>query len=83
MAHAEEIGAAGAEKSGAVMRRLGVRRERGGTAPLPAPVVEVLVMGPHAEAARRRPSGTCGIDLTEAARPLPGHIWRSPRPEPA
>ncbi|MFG2976141.1 TetR/AcrR family transcriptional regulator [Streptomyces sp. NPDC048331] len=82
VAHAEEIGAAKAEKFGAVMRWLEVRTERGEIAPLPAPVVEVLVMGPLTEAARRRLSSTYEIDLTEAARYLPDHIWRSLRPEP-
>lgn len=56
--------------------------ERGEIAPLPAPVVEVLVMGPLTEAARRWLSSTYEIDLTEAARYLPDHIWRSLRPEP-
>ncbi|MFB6577031.1 TetR/AcrR family transcriptional regulator [Streptomyces sp. NPDC056402] len=82
VAHAEEIGAAKAEKFGPIMRWLGVRMERGEIAALPAPVVEVLVMGPLAEAARRWLSSTYEIDLTEAARYLPDHIWRSLRPEP-
>lgn len=46
-------------------------------------MIEVLVMGPLAEAARRWLSSTYEIDLTEAARYLPDHIWRSLRPDPA
>lgn len=80
--HAAEIGAAKAEKFAAITKWLEVRIRRGEIAPLPAPVIEVLVMGPLAEAARRWLSSTYEIDLAEAARHLPDHIWRSLRPDP-
>ncbi|UUU39306.1 TetR/AcrR family transcriptional regulator [Streptomyces sp. NBC_00162] len=81
VAHAEEIGAAKAEKFASIMQWLGVRMERGEIAPLPAPVIEVMVMGPLTEAARRWLSSTYEIDLTEAARHLPELIWRALRPD--
>lgn len=81
VAHAEEIGAAKAEKFAAIMQWLKVRMERGEIAQLPAPVIEVMVMGPLTEAARRWLSSTYEIDLTEAARHLPELIWRSLRPD--
>ncbi|MGR4882603.1 TetR/AcrR family transcriptional regulator [Streptomyces sp. LARHCF249] len=80
--HAEEIAAAKAEKFGAIMQWLKVRMERGEIAPLPAPVIEVMVMGPLTEAARRWLSSTYEIDLPDVARHLPELIWRSLRPDP-
>jgi hypothetical protein len=44
-------------------------------------LVEVLVLGPAAEAARRWLGGTYDMDLGEAARVLPDRIWRSLRPD--
>ncbi|MFE9632123.1 TetR/AcrR family transcriptional regulator [Streptomyces sp. NPDC006463] len=81
VAHAEEIGAAKAEKFAAIMQWMGVRMERGEVAPLPASVIEVMVMGPLTEVARRWLSSTYEIDLAEAARYLPDLIWRSLRPD--
>uniref|UniRef100_A0AAU2JZC0 TetR/AcrR family transcriptional regulator n=1 Tax=Streptomyces sp. NBC_00049 TaxID=2903617 RepID=A0AAU2JZC0_9ACTN len=83
VAHAEAIGAAKAAKFAAIMDWLRVRVERGEVAPLPTAVIEVLVMGPLTEAARRWLSSTYEIDLAEAERHLPDLIWRSLRPEPA
>ncbi|MFD3758735.1 TetR/AcrR family transcriptional regulator [Streptomyces sp. NPDC058622] len=81
VAHAEEIGAAKAAKFAAITDWLRVRVERGEIAALPAPVIEVLVMGPVTEVARRWLSSTYEIDLAEATRLLPDLIWRSLRPD--
>ncbi|MEU9148854.1 TetR/AcrR family transcriptional regulator [Streptomyces sp. NPDC048349] len=83
VAHAEEIGAAKAVQFAALTQWLEVHVERGEIAPLPASVIEVMVMGPLTEAARRWLSSTYEIDLAESARHLPDLIWRSLRPDPS
>ncbi|MFJ2788134.1 MULTISPECIES: hypothetical protein [unclassified Streptomyces] len=50
---------------------------------MPGLVVEVLVMGPVAEAARRWLSRTYDLDLAEAVRLLPDRIWGWPSPSTA
>ncbi|MGW7056134.1 hypothetical protein [Streptomyces sp. NPDC054887] len=55
--------------------------EAGEIAPLPAPVLEVLVMGPVEETARRWLASTYDIDLDQAARILPDRILRSLQPD--
>ncbi|NBE50282.1 TetR/AcrR family transcriptional regulator [Streptomyces boluensis] len=80
-AHAEEIRAFKAERYGAVAAWLGPHIEAGRIEPLSTPVLEVLVMGPVEEAARRWLSSTYDLDLDEAARVLPDRIWRSVRPD--
>jgi AcrR family transcriptional regulator len=81
-AHAGQIAAAKAVKLGAMADWMRVRMERGEIVPIPGPMIEVLVMGPVAEAARRWLSSTYELDLDQAARILPDSIWRSLRPEP-
>ncbi|MET8051934.1 TetR/AcrR family transcriptional regulator [Streptosporangium sp. NPDC005286] len=46
---------------------------------LPDELIEMLVVGPVAETARRWLAGAPGIDLDEASRLLPERIWRSLR----
>ncbi|MFF5112023.1 TetR/AcrR family transcriptional regulator [Streptosporangium sp. NPDC000509] len=46
---------------------------------LPDELIEMLVIGPVAETARRWLAGAPGIDLDEASRLLPERIWRSLR----
>jgi hypothetical protein len=53
----------------------------GEIAPVPVPILEVLVMGPVAEAAHRWLARTYDMDLAQAARILPDRIWRSLRPD--
>ncbi|MFG3497716.1 TetR/AcrR family transcriptional regulator [Streptomyces sp. NPDC047928] len=79
--HAEEIRAAKAAKLAVIADWTRVRAERGEIAPIPGPLIEVLVMGPVAEAARRWLSSTYELDLDQAARVLPDRIWRSLRPD--
>lgn len=49
----------------------------GAVAALPVPMIEMLLIGPVAEVARRWVAGDPGLDLDEAARLLPEPIWRS------
>ncbi|MEV7618231.1 TetR/AcrR family transcriptional regulator [Streptomyces sp. NPDC089799] len=79
--HAEEIQAAKHVQVAPLMEWLGDRIARGEIAPLPVPLVEIMVMGPITEAARRWLSSTYCIDIDEAARHLPDSIWRSLSPE--
>ncbi|MEU1673731.1 TetR/AcrR family transcriptional regulator [Streptomyces roseifaciens] len=80
-AHAEEIRAAKAAKLSGLGEWLRSRIGAGEIVPMPPALIEVLVMGPVAEAARRWLASTYDdIDLTEAARILPDSIWRSLRP---
>ncbi len=46
---------------------------------LPEALLEMLIIGPVAEIARRWLAGAPGIDLDEAARVVPERIWRSVR----
>ncbi len=82
-AHAEEIRAVKAAKFAAIAQWLAPRIAAGEVADLPAPMLEVLVMGPIEEAARRWLSSTYDIDLKQAERILPDRIWRSLQPDPA
>ncbi|MFD0275450.1 TetR/AcrR family transcriptional regulator [Kitasatospora sp. NPDC127111] len=82
-ARAEQIKAAKAAKLAVIGDWMRPRMERGEIVPVPGPLVEVLVMGPVAEAARRWLSDTYELDLAEVARILPESIWRSLRPEPS
>ncbi|MFI1968403.1 TetR family transcriptional regulator [Streptomyces cinnamoneus] len=79
-ARAEEIRAVKAAKLAVVADWMRARIEKGEIVPLPGPLIEVLVMGPVAEAARRWLSSTYDLDLDQAARLLPDAIWRSLRP---
>lgn len=54
--------------------------DTGGVAALPIPLIEMLLIGPAAETARRWLSGDPSIDLTEAEGALPPRIWRSLAP---
>ncbi|MFE5872372.1 TetR/AcrR family transcriptional regulator [Streptomyces roseifaciens] len=79
--HAEEIRAAKTAKLSGLGEWLRSRMEAGEIAPMPPALIEVLIMGPVAEAARRWLASTYDdIDLSEAARILPDSIWRSLRP---
>lgn len=79
-AHATEIRAFKATKFGAIAEWLRPLMEAGEIAALPTPVIEVLVMGPIEETARRWLSSTYDIDLAQATRILPERILRSLEP---
>lgn len=51
----------------------------GELAPLPAPLLEALIMGPVVAVARRWVSGLDDVDLDEAAAVLPDRIWTAIR----
>ncbi|WP_113699413.1 TetR/AcrR family transcriptional regulator [Nonomuraea lactucae] len=54
--------------------------DNGDVAALPIPLIEMLLIGPAAETARRWLAGDPTIDLTEAERALPPRIWCSLAP---
>lgn len=78
-AHAQAIAAAKAPKIDALLAWLRPHVVAGRVVDLPAPLVEMLLIGPVAETARRWLAGAPGIDLAQAARLLPERIWRSLR----
>ncbi|WP_441248877.1 TetR/AcrR family transcriptional regulator [Kitasatospora sp. McL0602] len=80
-ARAEEIRDIKAVKLAVIADWMRPRIERGEIVPIPPALIEVLVMGPAAEAARRWLSCTYDIDLDQAAQVLPDSIWRSLRPD--
>jgi AcrR family transcriptional regulator len=49
---------------------------------LPEALLEMLIIGPVAETARRYLAGVPDLDLREATRVLPERIWRSVQSEP-
>lgn len=51
----------------------------GELAPLPEPLVEMLLVGPPAETARRWLAGDLRIDLETAVEVLPDRVWESVR----
>ncbi|MEU5534015.1 TetR/AcrR family transcriptional regulator [Streptomyces sp. NPDC020362] len=56
--------------------------DSGELAPLPAPLLESLILGPVIGIARRWLSGIDDVDLDEAALILPDRIWRSVGADP-
>ncbi|MFI6943760.1 TetR/AcrR family transcriptional regulator [Streptomyces sp. NPDC050418] len=81
-AHAEEIRALKNEKFGRIAAWMQPRIAAGQIAPLPEPLLEILVLGPVIEAARRSLTHTFAeLDLDEVVRELPDRIWRSVRPD--
>ncbi|MFI9326515.1 TetR/AcrR family transcriptional regulator [Kitasatospora sp. NPDC052868] len=81
-ARAEQIKAARAAGLAVIGAWMRARMERGEILPLPDLLVEVLMMGPLAEVARRRLSGGWEGDRGEIARILSEGIWRSLRAGP-
>jgi AcrR family transcriptional regulator len=78
-AHAQAIAAAKAPKIDALLAWLRPHVVAGRVVDLPAPLVEMLLIGPVAETARRWLAGAPGIDLAQATRLLPERVWRSLR----
>lgn len=79
-AHAEQIAAAKAPSYETVANWLRPRVAAGEIIAIPEPLLEILLIGPAAETARRWLSGVPGVDITQAIRVLPDQIWRSLRP---
>lgn len=79
--HADQIQAAREPMREAIAGWLRPRVESGEVAPIPPELIEVLVIGPLTEAARRWLSSTYDMDMRQAARVLPDRVWRSLRPD--
>ncbi|MFJ6479961.1 MULTISPECIES: TetR/AcrR family transcriptional regulator [unclassified Streptomyces] len=76
MAHAREIRDTQEARLTPIGLWIHAHQESGELAELPAPLIESLAMGPVVAVVRRWL--TVGdVDLEEAARELPDHIWRS------
>ncbi|NBE52529.1 TetR/AcrR family transcriptional regulator [Streptomyces boluensis] len=76
MDRAEQIRDAQEARLSPIAEWINARTESGELAALPAPLIESLVMGPVVAVARRYVA-VGDIDLDEAARELPDHIWQS------
>ena len=79
---AAQVAALAADKAPRMERITGAIRPhvRGGAiVAIPEPLLEMMIIGPPAETARRWLAGVPGIDLEEAARVLPERVWRSVR----
>lgn len=78
-AHASVIAEAKAPRIERILTWLRPHIQAGRVVDLPEPLVEMLVIGPVAETARRWLAGAPGIDLAQASRLLPERIWQSMR----
>ncbi|MFG2818984.1 TetR/AcrR family transcriptional regulator [Kitasatospora sp. NPDC048365] len=79
--HAERIRSAKAAKFAEIAAWMRPRIAAGEIAELPAPLIEVLLIGPVAVAAHRWLAGPQDMDLPRAVRVLPDRIWRSLQPD--
>ncbi|MER5301122.1 TetR/AcrR family transcriptional regulator [Streptomyces lasiicapitis] len=77
--HAQEVMTAKEAAFAPIAAWLHGRIAAGEMAPLPAHLIEILVMGPVVEVAQRWLSTAYEVDLDEAVRVLPDRIWRSLR----
>jgi hypothetical protein len=71
-----------ADKAARLERIIGKIRphvESGAIVSLPEPLLEMMIIGPVAEVARRWIADAPGIDLDEASPLLPERVWRSVR----
>ncbi|MET0237855.1 MAG: TetR/AcrR family transcriptional regulator, partial [Kibdelosporangium sp.] len=81
-AHASQIDAAKAPRLEAVAGWLRPHVASGEIVDLPPVLLEILLIGPVAETARRWLSGVPGVDIGQATRLLPDRIWQSLHPPP-
>ncbi|MDC3954018.1 TetR/AcrR family transcriptional regulator [Polyangium jinanense] len=81
-AHAATIAASKQDRIAAISAWLRPHVKAGRIVALPEPLIEMLVIGPVAETARRWLAGAPEIDLDEAARELPERIWQALRRAP-
>ncbi|MEU7483922.1 TetR/AcrR family transcriptional regulator [Streptomyces sp. NPDC042319] len=79
MAHAPQVRAAQEARLSPIAGWIQSRTDAGELAPLPAPLLESLLLGPVVGVARRWLS-VGDVDLDEAVRILPDRIWQSVRP---
>ncbi|MXM68684.1 TetR family transcriptional regulator [Streptomyces sp. HUCO-GS316] len=78
-AHTAAIAAAKAPRIERLQSWARPHAEAGRIVDLPDPLMEMLLIGPVAETARRWLAGDPTIDLKEASRALPERIWQSLR----
>jgi AcrR family transcriptional regulator len=76
-AHAASIVADKAPRLERIVAAIRPHVRSGAIVDLPEPLLEMLIIGPVAEIARRWIAGAPGIDLDEAARIVPERVWRS------
>ena len=79
-AHAATIAAEKQPRIARLLAWLQPHLDRGEVASLPAPLIEMLLIGPVAETARRWLADDPTIDLSAAESVLPPHIWRALSP---
>lgn len=78
-AHAATVAAAKAPRIARLVAWLHPHVRAGRITPLPDVLVEMILIGPVAEVARRWLAGAPDIDLEEASRLLPERIWQALR----
>jgi AcrR family transcriptional regulator len=78
-AHVATIAADKAPRMERIASAIRVHVRAGQIVTMPEPLLEMMIIGPVAEVARRWLAGVPGIDLDEAARLLPERVWRSVR----
>ena len=77
--HAASITADKAPRLERIVATIRPHVRSGAIVDLSEPLLEMLIIGPVAEIARRWLAGAPGIDLDEAARVVPERVWRSVR----
>jgi hypothetical protein len=77
--HAAAIAADKDPRLERIVSAIRVHVRAGAIVAMPEPLLEMMIIGPVAELARRWLAGVPGIDLEEAARLLPERVWRSVR----
>ncbi|MHA6791941.1 TetR/AcrR family transcriptional regulator [Pseudonocardia bannensis] len=75
--HAALVAAAKAPRVERLLEWVRPHVEAGRVVDLPAPLMEILVVGPPGEAARRWLAGSPDVDLEQAVALLPEQVWRS------
>ncbi|MGP3947951.1 hypothetical protein [Streptomyces sp. 7N604] len=78
-AHPASITTAKAPRIERMLAWLRPHAEAGRVVDLPDSLTEMLLIGPVAQTARQRLAGDPAIDLRQACRHLPEHIWQSLR----
>ncbi|SHN33884.1 TetR/AcrR family transcriptional regulator [Cryptosporangium aurantiacum] len=78
-AHAETVAAAKKPAIEPIFEWARPHVRAGRIVDLPEPLLEMLIIGPVAETARRYLAGVPGLDLAEAVRVLPERIWQAVR----
>jgi AcrR family transcriptional regulator len=78
-AHADAIAETKTPRMARMLAWLAPHVRAGSIVDLPAPLTEMLLIGPVAELSRRHLAGAADIDLAKAARVLPDRVWAALR----